>query len=120
MTNMEENEGWAMFRRTIIIIAILLLILAPIFLYVYLERGLEGAIDFFADRIIGVMFADDWRVPSYCSINCPINCPINKTERIIFPRRLRIYQRPADEHEIWEGYDYSWIQHRCSSFYSIP
>ena len=57
MTNMEENEGWAMFRRTIIIIAILLLILAPIFLYVYLERGLEGAIDFFADRIIGVMFA---------------------------------------------------------------
>ena len=57
VTNMEENEGWAMFRRTIIIVAILLLILAPIFLYVYLERGLEGAIDFFADRIIGVMFA---------------------------------------------------------------
>ena len=57
VTNMEENEGWAMFRRTIIIVAILLLFLAPIFLYVYLERGLEGAIDFFADRIIGVMFA---------------------------------------------------------------
>ena len=54
---MEENEGWAMFRRAIIIVAILLLILAPIFLYVYLERGLEGDIDWFADRIIGVMFA---------------------------------------------------------------
>ena len=57
MTNMEENEGWAMFRRAIIIVAILLLILAPIFLYVYLERGLEGSIDWFAERIIGVMFA---------------------------------------------------------------
>ena len=57
MTNMEENEGWAMFRRAIIIVAILLLILAPIFLYVYLERGFEGSIDWFADRIIGVMFA---------------------------------------------------------------
>ncbi len=57
MTNMEENEGWAMFRRVIIILAILLLILAPISLYVYLERGLEGSIDWFADRIIGVMFA---------------------------------------------------------------
>ena len=57
MTNMEENEGWAMFRRAIIILAILLLILAPISLYVYLERGLEGSIDWFADRIIGVMFA---------------------------------------------------------------
>ena len=57
MTNMEENEGWGMFRRAIIIVAILFLILAPIFLYVYLERGLEGSIDWFADRIIGVMFA---------------------------------------------------------------
>ena len=57
MTNMEENEGWGMLRRAIIIVAILLLIIAPIFLYVYLERGLEGAIDWFADRIIGVMFA---------------------------------------------------------------
>ena len=57
MTNMEENEGWAMFRRVIIILAILLLILAPISLYVYLERGLEGSIDWFADRIIGVMLA---------------------------------------------------------------
>ena len=57
MTNMEDNEGWAMFRRAIIIVAILFLILAPIFLYVYLERGLEGSIDWFADRIIGVMFA---------------------------------------------------------------
>tara|TARA_B100000459_G_C8547395_1_gene187823 strand:+ start:222 stop:452 length:231 start_codon:yes stop_codon:yes gene_type:complete len=54
---MEDNEGWAMFRRAIIIVAILFLILAPIFLYVYLERGLEGSIDWFADRIIGVMFA---------------------------------------------------------------
>ena len=57
MTNMEQNEGWAMFRRTIIIVAILLLFLTPILLYVYLERGLEGTIDWFADRIIGVMFA---------------------------------------------------------------
>jgi len=57
VTNMEDNEGWAMFRRAIIIVAILFLILAPIFLYVYLERGLEGSIDWFADRIIGVMFA---------------------------------------------------------------
>ncbi|GEM_PF-705090 len=57
MANMGENEGLAMFRRAIIIVAILLLILAPIFLYVYLERGLEGSIDWFADRIIGVMFA---------------------------------------------------------------
>ena len=54
---MGDNEGWAMFRRAIIIVAILFLILAPIFLYVYLERGLEGSIDWFADRIIGVMFA---------------------------------------------------------------
>jgi len=54
---MQENDGWAMFRRAIIIVAILLLILAPIFLYVYLERGLEGSIDWFAERIIGVMFA---------------------------------------------------------------
>ena len=54
---MEENEGWAMFRRAIIIVAILLLILAPIFLYLYLQRGLEGSIDWFADRIIGVMCA---------------------------------------------------------------
>ena len=57
MTNMEENEGLAMLRRAIIIVAILLLIIAPIFLYVYLQRGLEGSIDWFADRIIGVMFA---------------------------------------------------------------
>ena len=57
MNNMEENEGWAMFRRTIIILAILLLILAPISLYVYLQRGLDDSIDWFADRIIGVMFA---------------------------------------------------------------
>ena len=54
---MEENEGWAIFRRAIIIVAILLLILTAIFLYVYSERGLEGSIDWFADRIIGVMFA---------------------------------------------------------------
>ena len=57
MTNMEENEGWAMFRRTIIILAILLLILAPIFIYAYLQIGLDDSIDWFADRIIGVMFA---------------------------------------------------------------
>ena len=54
---MEGGEGWAMFRRAIIIVAILLLILAPIFLYVYSERGLEGSIDWLADRFIGVMFA---------------------------------------------------------------
>ena len=57
MTSMEENEGWAMFRRAVIVVAILLLILAPIFLYVYLERVFEGSVDWFADRIIGVMCA---------------------------------------------------------------
>jgi len=57
VANVEDGEGWAMFRRAIIIVAILLLILAPIFLYVYSERGLEGSIDWLADRIIGVMFA---------------------------------------------------------------
>ena len=54
---MGENEGWEMFRRAIIIVAILLLVLAPIFLYVYLQRGLDGSIDWFADRVIGVVFA---------------------------------------------------------------
>ena len=54
---MEESEGWAIFRRMIIIVAILLLILTPFFLYLYMERGFEESIDFLAERIIGVMFA---------------------------------------------------------------
>ena len=54
---MEENDGWAIFRRMVIIVAILLLILTPFFLYVYMERGFEDSIDFLAERIIGVMFA---------------------------------------------------------------
>ena len=56
MANVEENEGWAMFRRAIIVVAILLLILGPIFLYVFLERGSEGFIDWFFNGIIGLMF----------------------------------------------------------------
>ena len=55
MANVEENEGWAMFRRAIIVVAILLLILGPIFLYVFLERGSEGFIDWFFNGIIGLM-----------------------------------------------------------------
>tara|TARA_B100001250_G_scaffold380581_1_gene372134 strand:- start:456 stop:710 length:255 start_codon:yes stop_codon:yes gene_type:complete len=56
VANVEENEGWAMFRRAIIVVAILLLILGPIFLYVFLERGSEGFIDWFFNGIIGLMF----------------------------------------------------------------
>lgn len=54
---MEENETWAMFRRMVIVVSVLLLILAPFFLYLYVERGFEDSIDFLAERIIGVMFA---------------------------------------------------------------
>ena len=54
---MEENETWAMFRQMVIVVSVLLLILAPFFLYLYVERGVEGSIDFLAERIIGVMFA---------------------------------------------------------------
>tara|TARA_B100000029_G_scaffold432425_1_gene444594 strand:+ start:49 stop:672 length:624 start_codon:yes stop_codon:yes gene_type:complete len=50
---MEEGE---LFRQRIIIVVILLLILGPIFLYVYLERGSEGFIDWFFNGIIGLMF----------------------------------------------------------------
>ena len=53
MTSMEEGE---LFRQRIIIVVILLLILGPIFLYVYLERGSEGFIDWFFNGIIGLMF----------------------------------------------------------------
>ena len=53
MRSMEEGE---LFRQRIIIVVILLLILGPIFLYVYLERGSEGFIDWFFNGIIGLMF----------------------------------------------------------------
>ena len=52
---MEEDGRWEMFRRVIIVLAILLLILAPIFLYIYLERGSEGFTDWFFNGIIGLM-----------------------------------------------------------------
>ena len=53
--NMEEKTVgiWPV----ITVIAIIGLIIGSIFLYIYLERGLDGFIDWFADRIIGVMFA---------------------------------------------------------------
>ena len=54
---MEGNEAWAVVRRMFIVVAILLLILTPFFLYLYMERGFEDSIDFLAERIIGVMFA---------------------------------------------------------------
>ena len=54
---MEENETWAMFRRMVIVVSVLLLILAPFFFYLYVGRGFEDSIDFLAERIIGVMFA---------------------------------------------------------------
>ena len=54
---MEEDEGWKMYRPAIVIVTILVLIIGSTFLYVFLERGLEGFIDWLADRIIGVMFA---------------------------------------------------------------
>ena len=38
-------------------LAILALIIGLVFLYIYSERGLEGFIDWFADRVIGIMFA---------------------------------------------------------------
>ena len=41
----------------ITILVIIALIIGSIFLYIYLERGLDGFIDWFADRIIGVIFA---------------------------------------------------------------
>ena len=41
----------------ITVIAILALIIGLVFLYIYSERGLEGFIDWFADRVIGIMFA---------------------------------------------------------------
>jgi|TARA_B100000902_G_C26954863_1_gene737630 hypothetical protein len=55
---MEENEGWwEIYRPAIIVVSILVLIIGSIFLYVFLERGPEGFIDWLADRIIGIMFA---------------------------------------------------------------
>jgi len=51
-----EEEGWTMFRRAIIIAVILLLILAPFFVYIFLERGPEGFMDWFFNGIIGLMF----------------------------------------------------------------
>lgn len=52
---MEEDGRWEMFRRVIIVLAILLLILTPIFLYIYLERGSEGFTDWFFNGITGLM-----------------------------------------------------------------
>ena len=52
---MAEDGRWEMFRRVIIVLAILLLILTPIFLYIYLERGSEGFTDWFFNGIIGLM-----------------------------------------------------------------
>ena len=54
---MEGNEAWAVVRRMFILVAILLLILTPFFLFLYMERGFEDSIHFLAERIIGVMFA---------------------------------------------------------------
>ena len=53
MTNMEDYE---LFRQRIIVLVILLLIIGPIFLYVYLDRGVEGFTDWFFNGIIGLMF----------------------------------------------------------------
>ncbi len=53
MTNMEDDE---LFRQRIIVLVILLLIIGPIFLYVYLDRGAEGFTDWFFNGIIGLMF----------------------------------------------------------------
>ena len=53
MTSMEDGE---LFRLRIIVVVILLLIIGPIFLYVFLERGSEGFIDWFFNGIIGLMF----------------------------------------------------------------
>jgi hypothetical protein len=54
---MEGNEAWTVVRRMFIVVAILLLILTPFFLYLYMQRGFDNSIDFLAERIIGVMFA---------------------------------------------------------------
>ena len=52
MTSMVDGE---LFRLRIIVVVILLLIIGPIFLYVFLERGSEGFIDWFFNGIIGLM-----------------------------------------------------------------
>ena len=52
MRNMEDGE---LFRQRIIVVAILLLIIGPILLYVFLERGAEGFTDWFFNGIIGLM-----------------------------------------------------------------
>ena len=52
MTSMEDGE---LFRLRIIVVVILLLIIGPIFLYVFLERGSEGFIDWLFSGIIGLM-----------------------------------------------------------------
>ena len=54
---MEGNEAWTVVRRMFIVVAILLLILTPFFLYLYMQRGFDNSIDFLAERITGVMFA---------------------------------------------------------------
>ena len=53
VTNMEDDK---LFRQRIIVLAILLLIIGPIFLYVYLDRGAEGFTDWFFNGIIGLIF----------------------------------------------------------------
>ena len=55
-TLMEEDEGWVIFRRVIVVLTILLSILTPIFLYIFLERGSEGFIDWFFNGVTGLMF----------------------------------------------------------------
>ena len=55
--NMEEEEGDVNRQIQWNVVAILVLFLASIFLYVFLERGLEGSIDWFFDGLCGIMFA---------------------------------------------------------------
>ena len=78
---MEDDE---LFRQRIIIVAILLLIIGPIFLYVYLERGAEDFTDWFFNGIIGLMFTGFIFIfiPTQFG-NCTINYSINmKSEDI--------------------------------------
>ncbi len=55
--DIQTKRKFELVRRMFIVVAILLLILTPFFLYLYMERGFEDSIDFLAERIIGVMFA---------------------------------------------------------------
>ena len=55
--DIQTKRKFELVRRMFIVVAILLLILTPFFLYLYMERGFEDSIDFLAERIIGVIFA---------------------------------------------------------------